>query len=283
MQHQSRNRHQTSKRFRDTNVKKKGNSSAICFNNNEDSRDDQLQKNILPWPRMRPIVLQKSEDMLLPLLLKYGAKENGMMCKQPAHRVQKIYDACKKHDIGIDQALSLRRTHMMNMNQFKRHRLNLGTLDNIKDSANIFEDIVKTYLICHSIAFWTEEEQKNRVQNGTPLGPTPDFLFQNEVQLQISDQLSVPIFWLEAKMFYGASTIPHGSRNAVGGVFETAKRYKQAFGPGAIVFSFGYGEKMKSYLETDEIYPLDANVLDLRPMFDHQRTWCATKDGHILP
>jgi hypothetical protein len=171
----------------------------------------------------------------------------------------------------------------MNMNPYKRHILNLGTFEDINASAMIFEDIVKCYLMRNRISFLTEDEQKRRFRNGTLCGPTPDFLFHTPVHLKISKQTSSPVFWIEAKMFYGASTIPHGSKNAVGKILEIGRKYKDAFGPGAFVFSFGCGERMKLDLEAEGIFALDSSVLDLRRMHEHQRTWCATANGTILP
>ena len=255
------------------------------YNSSKNSSESTGEKSgatpILPWKKAQCVPV-KAEKRLLPLLMKYGSQERGMMCKHPQSRINEIHDACRKHGIRVDQALSLRRTHIMNMNPYNRQRLNLGTFEDIRASAAIFEDIVKERLINLRLCFFTEDEQKERVPTGALCGPTPDFLFHKPVHLKISDEVR-PIFCIEAKMFYGASTIPHGSQNAVGKVLEIGRKYKNAFGPGAIVFSFGCGERMKVDLEAEGIFALDSRVLDLRRMYEHQRTWCATANGKILP
>lgn len=267
----------------DNRPKKRRRRDHKCTSNFSESVDKNSETvTILPWTRSQCVPVL-AEEMILPLLIKHGSNEKGMMCKQPYHRVKKIRDACREHGIRLEQALSLRRTHIMNLNPCKRHLLNLGTFEDIRASAMIFEDIVKKYLMRHRLSFWTEDEQKKNVPQGTLCGPTPDFLFHRPVQLQISQNLTRPIFWIEAKMFYGASTIPHGSNNAVGKVLEIARKYRDAFGPGAVVFSFGCGERMKVDLETEGIFALDSRVLDLRRMYEHQRKWCADRNGAILP
>ena len=94
------------------------------------------------------------------------------------------------------------------------------------------------------------------------------------------------IHWIEAKMYYGASTIPRGKQNgAVGTVMETAQKYVKHFGEGAIVFMMGCGDKLATELNEVGVSVLDCsgNTVSLTKVHDHQRTWCANKKGHILP
>jgi len=72
-----------------------------------------------------------------------------------------------------------------------------------------------------------------------------------------------------------ASTIPDGSRNAVGSLLRTVLRYVEHHGPGAFVFSFGLGIRIKTMLDAEGAFVLDSKPLDLGQMRAHQRTWCA--------
>jgi len=71
----------------------------------------------LKWERpFRPVSIE-AEEQLLPLLLRYAEKERGMMKSHHPRRVQSIRDACREIHMTLDQALSMRRMHMMYLNQ----------------------------------------------------------------------------------------------------------------------------------------------------------------------
>jgi hypothetical protein len=92
--------------------------------------------------------------------------------------------------------------------------------------------------------------------------------------------------WVEAKMFYGASTIPQDGGSAVGCLAKTARKYVRAYGPGAMVFAYGCGDRLARELEDLGVLALDcgcSDAVDLAPVEGHQRTWCANPDGEILP
>ena len=95
------------------------------------------------------------------------------------------------------------------------------------------------------------------------------------------------IHWIEAKMFYGASTIPRGKKGgAVGQVLDKAQKYVDMFGTGAIVFMMGCGQVLGDQLREIGVTVVDCSShedFDLRPVHDHQRTWCANDKGEILP
>lgn len=88
-------------------------------------------------------------------------------------------------------------------------------------------------------------------------------------------------------MFYGASTIPHGTSNAVGAVLAKAQKYHDLFGPGAILFMMGCGEQLAHDLNNIGVVVLDcvgsSSPVDLQHVRAHQRKWCATPQGEILP
>jgi hypothetical protein len=112
---------------------------------------------------------------------------------------------------------------------------------------------------------------------------------------------------MEMKMFYGASTIPPDNKSAVGCILSTARKYVRVHGPGAMVFLYGYGEQLGQQLEKIGVIPLDCNhfylhdyyksndndnpggenpydrAINLDAVIQHQRTWCANRDGEILP
>lgn len=231
-------------------------------------------------------VTTEAEEALLPILLRFGKKERGMMKNQSYGRVRAIRNACRQHGMRMDQALSLRRTHMMYLNpQIKSPSgLRLGLQNDIKRTADLFEESVAEYLRQQGIPFLTENDQRSMVKPDEMTPPTPDFLFFQKTVLQTHDRKkNHEIKWIEAKMFYGAATIPHGTKNAVGGLMRTAKRYLAAHGVGAFVFSFGYSSRLKEELESEGVLVLDANPLDVRKMEAEQRKWCGKENGHILP
>ena len=87
-------------------------------------------------------------------------------------------------------------------------------------------------------------------------------------------------------MFYGASTIPHDEKSAVGRILSKQKTYVKLFGEGAIVFSQGCGERLANELDAIGVTALCAignPDIDLQHMKRHQRKWCGDRSGNILP
>jgi len=268
-------------------IKKTSKKTKSVDQNPQENESDSLSIEMittLNWERpYRPVSI-KAEERLLPLLLRYAEKERGMMRSHHYRRLESIRDACRENHITLDQALSLRRTHMMLLNPHITNTspLHLGRTEDVRQSASLFENSIAQYLTRQGICFFTEEEQKSMVEEGQKTPPTPDFLLKDPVRLTCHES-SCPIKWIEAKMFYGASTIPDGSKNAVGALLRTVRRYIEAHGPGAFIFCFGIGIRIKNLLEAEGAVVLDAKPLDLSEMRDHQRTWCANDRGQILP
>ena len=237
----------------------------------------------------------EAEEALLPQLLKYGRKERGMFRTKPSWLVERVEQLCHQNGIDLIQALSLRRTHMRLLNPgMDMSKLHLGSNDNVRASAALFEEAVEDYLHSQDVPFMTEEEQKaaHKQKNGTyaKTPPTPDFVFPNPTRLRYTAagddraaDSSPLISFIEVKMFYGAGTIPDESPNAVGLIMPKLKRYVELYGPGAIVFSFGCSERLAEKLASIGVVALDAGPLDLTQMEDHQRSWCADDNGRILP
>jgi hypothetical protein len=169
-------------------------------------------------------------------------------------------------------------------------------------------------------AFWTEDEQRehNRM-NDSPGTPTPDILFRESVYCQryidndideeeeegaiIVDEIKDEstdhanknknrrileqgmIHWIDAKMFYGASTIPQNNKCAVGKTVKTAIKYVNLFGPGALCFMYGCGESLAAELAAVGVLALDCSsraVVSLDEVERHQKTWCGDKQGQVV-
>ncbi len=139
-----------------------------------------------------------------------------------------------------------------------------------------------------------KRRKKNKKIQLPPTPPTPDFLLCQTVQIQKYLQnpqsrrstmcsSTFEINWIDAKMFYGASSIQQGTKGAVGLLLAKAKKYVKLYGPGAFVFFNGYGEELEKMLLDNGVVALDAGPLNLENVFDHQLTWCATCHGEILP
>ena len=320
---------------------------------------------ILPWtnPQSHYIPIEE-EERLLPVLLHWGKSERGMMKDQPPFRLQKLQKmlldmqrrdntpsdtnnknnyirhhnslkqqqssttttSCCYCHMTLLQSLSLRRHHLKLQNpKLSMSALRLGSEDDIKEAARLFECCVDVYLRRHNIPFITENEQKTRYkQSITPTmkrsgivvkqPPTPDFMIlighsvllsytniissgtttpyynsSTTLSSSSSDEKSVPssscpiaIHWIEVKMFYGASTIPSGTSNAVGCILPKVKQYVALYGTGAIVFMYGCGVTLAEQLLNAGVVALDGRCLDLDRVEKHQKRWCADSWGNIL-
>ena len=238
-----------------------------------------------------------SEKQVLDVLLRRGDKERSMICKQPPHRLRQIQRSVNEAPgLKLLPALSLRRHHIMLRNPGKRPpQLGLGDEESIRTSADIFERTIEDCLIAQGISFLNETQQKQRDDRGD-IRLTPDFLFAQPVQLVRyrvpkkgagrQPQTPITIHWLEAKMFYGASSIPHGTGGAIGTIRAKMERYVKAFGPGAIVFMQGYGDQLAKDLDVVGVTTLSGASIPrplIQRVWDHQVTWCANSDGRILP
>jgi len=213
--------------------------------------------------------------------------------------------------ISIIQSLSLRRHHLKLLNpRLSMTALRLGDVDDIRDAAALFEDCVDAYLRRHEVRFWSEEDQREKFERsarGVPhhmrkQPPTPDFMMKEGHSVELSftttarrasdcaeDDSSgggiahpMPIHWIEAKMFYGASTVPSGTPNAVGCILPKVKDYVRLYGTGAIVFMYGCGRQLAEQLLEVGVVALDGRGLDLDRVEKHQRRWCGDSWGNIL-
>ena len=94
--------------------------------------------------------------------------------------------------------------------------------------------------------------------------------------------MPVTVNWLEAKMFYGASSIPEDGKSACGKLVSIAEKYVKHYGPGMMVFSYGCGKELAHQLNNKGVLVMDASPLDLSDMKGFLKTWCADSKGRIL-
>jgi hypothetical protein len=265
--------------------------SSTSNSNQSSSAADQLW-----WLCNEAHVPIASEEVMIHVLVKRGKKERGMIKDQPPFRLAQIRKKLEQAAPGLrlDQALSLRRHHIRLLNPYRSMSvLRLGDEKDIMDSAEIFERVVETFLKEKSIAFFNDKEQRAKFPQNKY---TPDFLLPTPIDLKKIRQLDGDgnnrqileerrIHWIEVKMFYGASTIPAGTKGAVGNILPKVSKYVDAFGQGAIVFMHGCGDQLAEELSAVGVTPLCGAAIPNRLMkrvWRHQRAWCA-KGGSILP
>jgi Protein of unknown function TPD sequence-motif len=274
------------------------NQVARVDHNNEGQEEHSNSNGVLWWLVTDPHFPAKCEQDMLKVILRWGKKERGMLKDQPEFRRRQIQDFCHRNRISILLACSLRRHHMSELNPFlSKPALRLGSEQNIRDAARLFENAIAHFLRNKSIEYFTEQEQKQRASS-TPgeelVKGTPDFLLKNpvllnEYSLDRKNQRRIhsqrKIHWLEAKMFYGASTIPEGKKSAVGTILPKMRIYVKLHGEGAIVFSQGCGESLASQLAEIGVTALScsSHEFDFSKLQSQQRTWCADQHGNILP
>jgi len=104
------------------------------------------------------------------------------------------------------------------------------------------EDAVEAYLARKGVSFATQAQQVEAyAEHECRLGPTPDFLLTSP--LLINGQ---PAQWIEVKNFYGVGLVdglkewmPHVKMQ------RQVAKYTDTFGPGAVLFSYGYSEALR--------------------------------------
>lgn len=247
-------------------------------------------QTVLHWHSPLRHVPYEAEQEMLSVILRWREKERGMMKDQPTFRLKQIRKKCQATGMQLLQALSLRRHHMKMLNPGKpMARLGLGEEIHVREAAALFEDAVSAYLNKCGVKYFSEHEQKEQFyrnkKDGSLMPPTPDFLLKEPVILHENGRSAKTrhsIHWIEVKMFYGASTIPHDNISAVGRVLLTARKYVNLYGPGAMVFSYGCCETLARELLEVGVVALDANPVDMSQLETQQRSWCANKSGEIL-
>lgn len=272
---------------------------------NATDQESAENQNILEWDSPLEFVPFCQEESIVQFIFeRNGKKERGMFKEKPSFLLDKYKKAMKEHApaMSLPQVLSLRRHHINLFNKStSMSRLRLGERNDIDESARIFEVVVEKFLKKCSVEYLTEEDQKKKAkEKQTTLKATPDFVLPKPMLLQkirkneskASKRKNNPavleertIHWIEVKMYYGASSIPHGSKGAVGSVLAKSQKYVDYFGEGAILFMMGCGDKLAAELNEIGVSVLDCsgNTVSLEEVHDHQRTWCANDNGQILP
>ena len=250
------------------------------------------ESRVLVWKTYeRTQTRRASEEAVLPWLYR-GKEEFGLSRHFSNSRKEKIRKACYQAGIPLLQALSLRRSYMRKANRGRSMPdMGLGSYKNIQSAASLFEDALVDFLRRRRIPFYSEKEQRDysRVQsNGrgkTP--PTPDVLLRQEIRIRKQHDTSWKehcVCWMDAKMFYGASSIETDDYSTVGRLMETARKYVSLFGPGAFVFFYGCGYELAQTLLAEGVLALDCSEeFSLDAVLDHQRTWCADRKMNIWP
>jgi hypothetical protein len=98
-----------------------------------------------------------------------------------------------------------------------------------------FEDKIQDFLDSHSVKYKTQEELvKEQIEKYDKPINTPDFLILSDLTIN-----NKTVKWIDAKNFYGANTfmIKHKIKKQI-------KKYLNTYGPGAIIFSIGFSEKL---------------------------------------
>lgn len=93
-----------------------------------------------------------------------------------------------------------------------------------------YEYKIQKFLDKYNISYYTQDEliKKNSLL-------TPDFLIKSDLQIN-----NINIYWIDAKNFYGGYT-----RNNILNLQKQSKKYNNAFGSGAFIFSKNFSEKIK--------------------------------------
>ncbi|KAL7478183.1 hypothetical protein ACHAW6_003961 [Cyclotella cf. meneghiniana] len=277
------------------------------------SEEHRMLPALIHWGETERGMMRDQPEFRLRKILKLlGTNDNGVPETSLNNRTN---DANKRVGINLLQSLSLRRHHLKLLNpNLSMKSLRLGSDSDILTAATLFEKCLESHLKKMGVAYWTEEDQK-KMHNEThgamvKMPPTPDFRVRdghllglcftsswgdglnhdNDSACQTKNtnihaaksQQPITINWIEAKMFYGASTIPSSTNNAVGTILPKARQYVSHYGPGAMVFMYGCGLELAQELKQVGVVALDSRGLDLERVVRHQVGWCGDRRGNVL-
>lgn len=137
------------------------------------------------WHSPEPYVRLEVEEKLIPVLMHWGMTEMGMMRSQPAFRLQRVRKLCRRLNVPLFTALSLRRHHIHGNHPSRRKsHLQLGKDEEIRDAASLFEAAVESVLRSR-VDVWSEKDQKEHLRENKPreepFPPTPDFILHRPI------------------------------------------------------------------------------------------------------
>lgn len=150
---------------------------------------DPQDQRVLWWYSPTPPVRFQVEIELINDLVPYQKRERGMFCKQSEHRLRKLRRLCAMEHIPLRVALSLRRHLMRRYNpKMSLPQLQLGTDEQVREAARLYEAAVQNYLQMENVAFYSEKEQRTHIrqhrQPGQPSPPTPDFVLKEPIRIR---------------------------------------------------------------------------------------------------
>ena len=108
--------------------------------------------------------------------------------------------------------------------------------DKILEHSIEFENKIGIFLKQNNIQFKTQEElTKEQMENNNHPTNTPDFLIIDDLYIN-----GIKINWIDAKNFYGSD-----SKIIINKIKKQTKKYINTWGTGSIIFSLGFGSKLK--------------------------------------
>lgn len=108
--------------------------------------------------------------------------------------------------------------------------------DKILEHSIEFENKIGIFLKQNNIQFKTQEElTKEQMENNNHPTNTPDFLILDDLYIN-----GIKINWIDAKNFYGSD-----SKIIINKIKKQTKKYINTWGTGSIIFSLGFGSKLK--------------------------------------
>jgi len=190
---------------------------------------------ILSWPRICVVPGDPgNEKTLYPCLLRDG--ETGRGVDLPQERQDEIKARAQEIGMTLEQALSLRRAKMK-LREYRKgggkksvEEVGLGTEVGQRIYAEEFEEKVAATLDRLGIAY-------TRPAKG------PDFILTEA--FTINGHVAK---WIEVKCFYACASLTSKTLG-VGQIPDTAKRYKNEYGPGCIAFGRGFHQAFEARMK----------------------------------
>jgi len=151
--------------------------------------DDVRQQAAIWWfSPARPVPVAV-ETALEPILVPYEKKERGMFRTQSSHRLRQLHQACRKNNVPITTALSLRRHFIKRYNPNETMaKLGLGSYEMIDGAARVFELAVQKQLEELDVEFYSEADQRRCIKQNKPpdqlAPPTPDFVLKKTLRIK---------------------------------------------------------------------------------------------------
>ena len=201
----------------------------------------------LAWGTDVPTPSVDAELSIVPFLLpgrraewkRGGYREERLFEDLPPARRAAVSAAAASHGFALPQALSLRSQLYKDAAPWKFH----GTEAASQEAADRLEDAVGRFLRAAGVAFLTQRDLLDDARaRGVNAGATPDFLIRSD--LAINGQACR---WIEVKRFFGAGAVTLKAWNPSRKCPKQVRRYKDEWGPGALVFIHGFS---RAFVET---------------------------------